>query len=78
MHPLADGTALRPSDVDLVKIHGYGFPRWRGGPMHHAEAHGLDAVVETLRGLAGEGLAEPPCDRLLEAARRGGFSEVRR
>ncbi|APG85521.1 3-hydroxyacyl-CoA dehydrogenase NAD-binding domain-containing protein [Sinorhizobium americanum] len=75
---LADGTALRPSDIDLVKIHGYGFPRWRGGPMHHAEAQGLDTVAETLRALAREGLAEPPCDRLLEAARRGGFSEVRR
>ncbi|ASY57611.1 3-hydroxyacyl-CoA dehydrogenase NAD-binding domain-containing protein [Sinorhizobium sp. CCBAU 05631] len=70
---LADGTALRPSDIDLVKIHGYGFPRWRGGPMHCAEAHGLGNVVDALRALAGEGLAEPPCDLLLEAARRGGF-----
>ncbi|PDT54182.1 MULTISPECIES: 3-hydroxyacyl-CoA dehydrogenase NAD-binding domain-containing protein [Sinorhizobium] len=70
---LADGTALRPSDIDLVKIHGYGFPRWRGGPMHCAEAHGLGNVVDALRALAEEGLAEPPCDLLLEAARRGGF-----
>ncbi|WP_018633767.1 FAD-dependent oxidoreductase [Neomegalonema perideroedes] len=30
---LAEGVALQPSDVDLVEIHGYGFPRWRGGPM---------------------------------------------
>ncbi|RYC27819.1 3-hydroxyacyl-CoA dehydrogenase NAD-binding domain-containing protein [Ciceribacter ferrooxidans] len=30
---LAEGTAERPSDIDLVEIHGYGFPRWRGGPM---------------------------------------------
>lgn len=31
---LAEGIALRPEDIDLVEIHGYGFPRRRGGPMH--------------------------------------------
>ena len=30
---LAEGVAARASDIDLVEIHGYGFPRWRGGPM---------------------------------------------
>lgn len=30
---LAEGVAGQPSDIDLVEIHGYGFPRWRGGPM---------------------------------------------
>ncbi|MFT4151143.1 MAG: 3-hydroxyacyl-CoA dehydrogenase NAD-binding domain-containing protein [Paracoccaceae bacterium] len=30
---LAEGIARSPSDIDLVEIHGYGFPRWRGGPM---------------------------------------------
>lgn len=30
---LAGGIAARASDIDLVEIHGYGFPRWRGGPM---------------------------------------------
>lgn len=30
---LAEGIALAPADIDLVEIHGYGFPRWRGGPM---------------------------------------------
>lgn len=33
---LADGIARRPEDVDVVMVHGYGFPRWRGGPMHMA------------------------------------------
>lgn len=33
---LAEGIALKPSDIDLVKVHGYGFPRWRGGPMFAA------------------------------------------
>ncbi len=30
---LTEGVAERASDIDLVEIHGYGFPRWRGGPM---------------------------------------------
>lgn len=30
---LREGIALKASDIDLVKVHGYGFPRWRGGPM---------------------------------------------
>jgi 3-hydroxyacyl-CoA dehydrogenase len=70
---VADGTALRASDIDLVKIHGYGFPRWRGGPMHYAEAYGLDKVADRLQAFANEGLADPPCDFLLRAAARGRF-----
>jgi 3-hydroxyacyl-CoA dehydrogenase len=30
---LDEGIAASPSDIDLVEVHGYGFPRWRGGPM---------------------------------------------
>lgn len=70
---LAEGVALRASDVDLVKIHGYGFPRWRGGPMESAAALGLDGVVAGLDALAEAGLADPPSPRLREAARQGGF-----
>ena len=33
---LDEGIAETPEDVDLVLIHGYGFPRWRGGLMFHA------------------------------------------
>ncbi len=33
---LAEGIAAQPADIDLVEIHGYGFPRRRGGPMHYA------------------------------------------
>ncbi|WP_207102317.1 3-hydroxyacyl-CoA dehydrogenase NAD-binding domain-containing protein [Paracoccus shandongensis] len=33
---LDEGIAARASDIDLVEIHGYGFPRWRGGPMFAA------------------------------------------
>ena len=41
---LAEGHALRASDIDLVYINGYGFPAWRGGPMHWAGTLGLDRV----------------------------------
>lgn len=34
---LDEGIAAQPSDIDLVEIHGYGFPRWKGGPMSWAE-----------------------------------------
>ncbi len=34
---LEEGIALKPSDIDLVEVHGYGYPRWRGGPMFAAE-----------------------------------------
>jgi len=30
---LDEGIAASASDIDLVEVHGYGFPRWRGGPM---------------------------------------------
>ncbi|MDH3379766.1 MAG: 3-hydroxyacyl-CoA dehydrogenase NAD-binding domain-containing protein [Gammaproteobacteria bacterium] len=43
---LADGIARRPLDIDLVKIHGYGFPRWRGGPMCYADTVGLREIIE--------------------------------
>ncbi|HET9070175.1 MAG TPA: 3-hydroxyacyl-CoA dehydrogenase NAD-binding domain-containing protein [Amaricoccus sp.] len=33
---LAEGIAAQPADIDLVEIHGYGFPRRRGGPMFAA------------------------------------------
>ena len=73
---LEERVALRPADIDLVKIHGYGFPRWRGGPMHYAEARGLAEVVALLDRLAAEGLAEPPCERLRQAAQTGGFAAI--
>ena len=73
---LEERVALRSADVDLVKIHGYGFPRWRGGPMHYAEARGLSEVVAVLDRLSAVRLAEPPCDGLREAAANGGFSAV--
>jgi 3-hydroxyacyl-CoA dehydrogenase len=41
---LDEGIARCASDIDVVWLHGYGFPRHRGGPMHYADQLGLGAV----------------------------------
>ena len=51
---VADGVASRPSDVDVVMIHGYGFPRWRGGPMKAADLAGLTRVKRDIDQFAKE------------------------
>ena len=43
---LHEGIALREGDVDAVMLHGYGYPRARGGPLFYARERGLDAVAE--------------------------------
>lgn len=67
---LAEGIAGRASDIDLVKIHGYGFPRWQGGPMHWGSAEGLKDCVRRLDLLAQRGLAETACSFLRDMAER--------
>lgn len=49
-----EGVALRPSDVDVVKLFGYGFPRHRGGPMMWADQTGLLAVENALKSYQSE------------------------
>jgi len=38
---LDEGIAQRAGDIDVVYVYGYGFPAFRGGPMHYAEATGI-------------------------------------
>lgn len=45
---LEEGIAQRASDIDVVWIYGYGWPRHKGGPMFWADQIGLDTVVEGL------------------------------
>jgi 3-hydroxyacyl-CoA dehydrogenase len=52
---LSEGLAARASDIDVIWTSGYGFPRWRGGPMWYADSLGLKSVVEQMRELAGSG-----------------------
>ena len=49
---LEEGIAARAGDIDIVYITGYGFPRWRGGPMYYAEQVGLERVVARMREFA--------------------------
>ncbi len=71
---LSEGVAQRAADIDVVYINGYGFPIWRGGPMHHANAMGLDKVIEKLekyREITGNDVYKPS-DLLLKLAKEGG------
>ena len=47
---LEEGLVYRASDIDVIWIYGYGFPRFRGGPMFYADQIGLGKVYETVRG----------------------------
>ncbi len=41
---LQEGIAYRPSDIDAMWLNGFGFPRYRGGPMYWADQMGLERV----------------------------------
>ncbi|MEH6519272.1 MAG: 3-hydroxyacyl-CoA dehydrogenase NAD-binding domain-containing protein [Halioglobus sp.] len=45
---LEEGIAIRASDIDVIWVYGYGWPVYRGGPMHYANSIGLDTVVEKM------------------------------
>lgn len=51
---VADGTAKRPLDVDMVFLFGYGFPRFRGGPLHYADTIGAAELVRRIEEYAKE------------------------
>jgi len=43
-----DGIVQRLSDIDVIWLHGYGFPRYRGGPMFQAQLIGPDALSKKM------------------------------
>ena len=45
---LEEGMATRPGDCDLIWVNGYGFPDWRGGPMHYADEVGLPRILDRM------------------------------
>jgi len=49
---LDEGIAQRASDIDVVYLAGYGFPRYRGGPMLYADMLGLPNVTRRMREFA--------------------------
>ncbi|WP_157218471.1 3-hydroxyacyl-CoA dehydrogenase [Flavisphingomonas formosensis] len=72
---IAEGVALRASDVDLAAILGYGWPLDRGGPLFWADGMGLATVVEKLRGLEERlGAQFAPCEALVQAVGTRAFA----
>ncbi len=49
---VGEGIALRPLDVDIVLLMGYGFPRYHGGPLKWADLQGLPAILADIDGFA--------------------------
>jgi len=49
---VGEGIAERFGDVDTVQIHGYGFPRWRGGPMFYGAERGWDRIAADMAEVA--------------------------
>lgn len=46
---LEEKIAIRGSDIDVVWVNGYGWPLYRGGPMHWADSVGLTQIVDKIR-----------------------------
>ncbi len=71
---LEEGFAVKASDIDVIWVNGYGFPRYRGGPMLYADLVGLDKVYRRVcefRDIHGEQYWQPPA-LLRDLARSGG------
>lgn len=71
---LEEGVAERPSDVDVALCNGYGFPRWRGGPLYWAAQQDRAALEADLGALAlavGHGHNAGPVVRVLDELETG-------
>jgi 3-hydroxyacyl-CoA dehydrogenase len=70
---LGDGIALRPGDIDIVYIFGYGFPWYRGGPMWWADTVGVKKIFDQVSAWRAElGPQWEPAPLLAEVAARDG------
>ena len=75
---LEEGIALRPSDIDVVWVYGYGWPIYRGGPCYYADQVGLKNVVAALEKYAVQyGAHLAPAPLLKKLAEEGkGFKDL--
>jgi 3-hydroxyacyl-CoA dehydrogenase len=75
---LEEGIAARAGDIDVIWIHGYGFPRHRGGPMHWADGFGLPKILAAVERMhAEQGALVRPSALLAQLARDGrGFGDA--
>jgi 3-hydroxyacyl-CoA dehydrogenase len=46
---LEEGIAMRPGDIDIVYVYGYGFPPHHGGPMWYADEVGVRHVYKRIK-----------------------------
>jgi 3-hydroxyacyl-CoA dehydrogenase len=71
---LEEGIAIRPSDIDVIWVYGYGWPTYRGGPMYYADTVGVEHVRDRLLELEREhGAFFRPAellDRMADAGQR--------
>jgi 3-hydroxyacyl-CoA dehydrogenase len=72
---LDDGIANSPSDIDTIWLHGYGFPKARGGPMAYAQEIGVANVLASIRTFALEDPAFWRVPAALERAAESGRFE---
>jgi len=69
---LDEGKAIRASDIDVIWVHGYNWPAYRGGPMFYADQIGLPKVLARLRELEAEaGPQWTPAPLLVQLADEG-------
>ncbi|MBV8491802.1 MAG: enoyl-CoA hydratase/isomerase family protein [Candidatus Eremiobacteraeota bacterium] len=70
---LEEGVALRPGDIDIVYVYGYGFPPHKGGPMWYADEVGAEKVYARILEFRREfGSQWTPAPLLVEVAAKGG------
>jgi 3-hydroxyacyl-CoA dehydrogenase len=70
---VADGSAARASDIDVIYANGYGFPSWRGGPMFYADRVGLATILPRIQDYEQQlGSRWAPAPLLIELAATGG------
>jgi 3-hydroxyacyl-CoA dehydrogenase len=66
---LGEGVAERATDVDVVMVNGYGFPRWEGGPVFWARDRGAEALsrdIDRLAELSGPGFVRGDIRHMFE------------
>jgi 3-hydroxyacyl-CoA dehydrogenase len=75
---LEEGKAMRASDIDVVWLNGYGWPAYRGGPMHYANEIGLSTVLDKMKAFEAKLGAQFKPSALLEklAAEGKTFADV--
>ncbi len=74
---LDNDPALGPGDIDTVYVAGYGFPRFRGGPMYYADTIGIGTLLATMERFATQARGDrdfwTPAPLLVRLAATGGF-----